>query len=868
MRFASSTRLSTWVGRRGAPTLLALTPLFVGCGLTGDLSPPDPRRGDGAVMIDGGPLDSDTLDGRVDGSPDGDVDDGGVDAWMPPDAGSCAEVSECEARERSGAPTECEAWACVDGRCVENDYDGDGVGPGCEEPLDCDDFDPSIGLDGVVACPPDLSRPGICGATAYRTCTGGVLAGMCDGFVDPLDAEVCNGDDDDCDGRVDESLPESTFGEGRCAETLSCVGGDLVVTSPALPASDGCAAASREVDDDCDGRIDEDCVPDACVYVRAGAGEGTGTAAAPFGRLADAITAAHERGGDRVCLLGSAIVSGGCDALGYTMPTATIASDLTILGGLRADAMGTVTRCPTGAEATSLAPSGVSGIGVPSGVNLTLRDLVVRHPNATGGVVAHALDVQTGGRLVMHGVRVRGSDGAGVAATRRGVRVQSGGTLIAHASRIEAGPATTAYAIDATNATVALLEGCGARGCTPSCADLNHGLATSRPGAALRVAGGDLTVDRVAVCVDRASTGVEISGTARAAIVRSYVEMGPNLAGTVRGVYAAGCTSLWVHESRVSTTVGGIDAEIGTIVGVDVTGCPALLTDDTVDGLRAILGRRVDKSYGIRCTTAACTLTGNTAMGASSGTGILEAFGLSCASGCSYVAQNTFVGAQVETEQAMGMRLDATRVVVTRNRSVGGCGELVVGATVFGGGARFTNNEVVGLRCDDAAPFNAAGLAVEGGAGASFLSHGNSYDAGRLTGADVDCNSTGLALAADARFGSFQNDVLVSGECNFARAMVVQNRPPLSFTHGGLVGSYYEVVGDRAFTSAADLVGEYPLFVGHVFTSTPRFVERPSSLRIEPTSPFAGAGTRLGGPRVDFAGTVRPRPPSIGAWEP
>jgi hypothetical protein len=863
MRFASSTRLSVW-GRRGARTSVALWPLVVGCGLSLDLSPPDPRRGDGAVEIDGGTLDGGERDGSFDASPDGSRD-GDVDAWMPPDAGSCVEVSECEMRERSGAPTTCEAWACVAGRCVENDYDGDGFGPGCEDDRDCDDFDPTITLDGVVACPDDLSLPGICGASAYRTCTAGVLSRTCEGFSDPLAAEACNGEDDDCDGTVDEALPSTTIGEGRCAETLSCVGGALATTSPAVPANDGCVGPAFEVDDDCDGRIDEDCVPDDCVYVRTSGSEGAGTATVPYGRLSDGIRVALERGTGRVCLLAGGVPSG-CSALSYTMPTQVVAGDLTIIGGLVASEAGVVSECPQGAEATSLSPSGAAGIAIPSALTLTLRDLVVRHPVAASGTV-QALEVRTGGTLVMHNVRVRGSDAAGVVSVRRGVLVRSGATFVAHASRIESGPAVTAYAIDATDATVALLEGCGARGCVPACTDLNHGLATNRPGAALRQSGGELLVDRVAVCVDRARTGVEVSGTARAAVVRSYVEMGPELAGDVRGVNGASCTSLWVHDTRVAMTVGASADPIDAVVGIDATSCPALISDDEVVGVRTILGREVGKAYGIRCISSACTVTGNVATGASNGEGVLEAFGLACISGCGYVAQNTFLGAGVETQTATGMLLDNSVAAVTRNRAVGGCGEIVVGATTLGGALRLTNNEAIGVRCD-APPSYAAGLAVEGRAVASLASHGNSYDAGRTVGADLDCSSAGLALRADARFGSFVNDVLVGGECAFARAVVVESRPPILFSHAGLVGSYYEVVDDRAYTDAASLAAAYPLFVGHVFTSTPRFVDRAASLRIQTTSPFAGAGTRFGGPRIDFEGSPRPAPPSIGAWEP
>lgn len=446
--------------------------------------------------------------------------------------------------------------------------------------------------------------------------------------------------------------------------------------------------------------------------------------------------------------------------------------------------------------------------------------------------------------------------------------MQSGGTLVAHASLIEAGAGTTAYAIDAVGATVLLLEGCGPRGCTPTCADRDHGLATSVPGAALRMDHGVLVMDRVAVCVEGASTAVALSGDVRATVVRSFVEMGSNLVGDVRGVHASGCESLWMHDSRVSMTVGGLDAEIPFVAGVDAVNCPAFLTDDTVDGVRTNLGRRVDKAYGARCTNAACTITGSSFTGASSGLGVLEAFGLGCSSGCRYVADNVLVGAQVQTESAIGLLLqDSVAATVTRTRAVGGCGGITVGATVVGGTLRFTNNEAVGLSCTTTSSFS-AGLAVEARTGAAFLSQNNSYDAGRVIDVDAGCNAAGLALRADRRFGTFQNDVFVAGECEFARAVLIENEAPAAFTHAGLVGTYYELEGDRAYSSAADLVGVFPLFVGHVFTTTPRFVDRSTSLRIQTSSPFAGAGSRLGAPRVDFAGTVRPTPPSIGAWEP
>jgi hypothetical protein len=64
-------------------------------------------------------------------------------------------------------------------------------------------------------------------------------------------AEVCNGRDDDCDGRVDDGIAPVSCGVGACRRTVSCTAG-------AWPAVRTGSARRAEVcngvDDDCDGR--------------------------------------------------------------------------------------------------------------------------------------------------------------------------------------------------------------------------------------------------------------------------------------------------------------------------------------------------------------------------------------------------------------------------------------------------------------------------------------------------------------------------------------------------------------------------------------------------------------------------------------
>jgi hypothetical protein len=69
--------------------------------------------------------------------------------------------------------------------------------------------------------------------------------------VNPGVTEVCNNIDDDCDGDVDERV-RPTCGEGWCRrESPGC---DLMYCSPGEPVPEKC----NFLDDDCDGEVDED----------------------------------------------------------------------------------------------------------------------------------------------------------------------------------------------------------------------------------------------------------------------------------------------------------------------------------------------------------------------------------------------------------------------------------------------------------------------------------------------------------------------------------------------------------------------------------------------------------------------------------
>ncbi|MEM7155244.1 MAG: MopE-related protein [Myxococcota bacterium] len=71
--------------------------------------------------------------------------------------------------------------------------------------------------------------------------------------------EVCNGEDDNCDGVADEGLDEEvTCGVGVCEViTSTCIDGMPVECEPGEPNPEG--ETCDGTDDDCDGEVDEDC---------------------------------------------------------------------------------------------------------------------------------------------------------------------------------------------------------------------------------------------------------------------------------------------------------------------------------------------------------------------------------------------------------------------------------------------------------------------------------------------------------------------------------------------------------------------------------------------------------------------------------
>ena len=186
-------------------------------------------------------VDDATCDG-IDDDCDGDVDEDYV-----PDAscgaGPCQETntpSTCA----GGVETPCQPGAPLgdtDATC--NGYDDD-----CDGDVDEDyESDDDCGKGWCKT----TNVPSACVDGIEIPCQGG----------DPLDDEAtCNGVDDDCDGSTDEDFPvDDTCGVGACQQfntPSSCVAGVEVACAPAEAAAKDTVCNGQ--DDDCDGDVDED----------------------------------------------------------------------------------------------------------------------------------------------------------------------------------------------------------------------------------------------------------------------------------------------------------------------------------------------------------------------------------------------------------------------------------------------------------------------------------------------------------------------------------------------------------------------------------------------------------------------------------
>ena len=159
---------------------------------------------------------------------------------------------------------------------TDNDGDGYNLSDSNSSFIDCNDNDSSIypgatetcnNLDdncdgnideGVVNS--TTCGVGVCsGNSGIQACVNGTWGNDTCNPLNRSTAETCNNEDDDCDGEVDEGLNQnSTCGVGICLGSVgiqTCTNGILSDTCDAF--SNATAEIVNNLDDDCDGEVDE-----------------------------------------------------------------------------------------------------------------------------------------------------------------------------------------------------------------------------------------------------------------------------------------------------------------------------------------------------------------------------------------------------------------------------------------------------------------------------------------------------------------------------------------------------------------------------------------------------------------------------------
>jgi hypothetical protein len=205
----------------------------------------------------------DACDGDLDGDGSPDAQDcEPLDKGVYPGAVEiCNGVDDdCDAMADEGYPDQ-------DADGLKNCVDGDDDNDGTPDLKDCGPLDPTKHLLAVEVCngqDDDCDNQvddglgqltcgkGECNHSVPK-CKGG-MAQVCDPF-EGAEYEVCDGLDNDCNGLVDEGMGQLTCGKGLCFHTIAaCQAGKPIACDPL-------EGAGPEVcdgdDNDCDGKIDE-----------------------------------------------------------------------------------------------------------------------------------------------------------------------------------------------------------------------------------------------------------------------------------------------------------------------------------------------------------------------------------------------------------------------------------------------------------------------------------------------------------------------------------------------------------------------------------------------------------------------------------
>ncbi|MDF1564024.1 MAG: hypothetical protein P1V51_13330 [Deltaproteobacteria bacterium] len=826
----------------------------------------------------------------------------------------CATVDDCP----QGVPCAEGSWACNLGRCelacvgcdVDGDRDGFGEGEGCAGP-DCDDTHSGVGRHTVRQCyegPEGTANRGVC-RSGQEWCIEGIWY-PCHGQVLPSE-ETCNGLDDDCDGTDDESVPLPTCGIGVCEAEGRCSGGALGACVPGTPAPGGEGTLPNGEDDDCDGVVDEVLnasgnLPD-CIFVAPTGADTPGNdgrnSLLPLRTLQFAQAEAERQLATEeqvtICVAGGPIC--GTGTADYVIDTATegfrMHDRVSIVGSYEST---TWTECP--GHTTRLLTHHPQGLMVPDTVQnpTALARMVLRRAQADliGMTISGARSF-TLSNVAIIGAEVSESttlglsikNGAEVRATRLNVH-GGGGVLSSVGIKVEA-------------SRLQLEDSCtpdpNAGGCGSCAGDWSRGIHGVESWVASQGAVGielidaqDTTLDRISICDTQATygLGLRVSGRAQGVALRqSWIEAS-HAGQTGLGVLLEchrGAPEIAFNPAILASSDGASpgSSALGIVAGRD---CPAVIHGNgAIVGAASVTG--LSMAAGIFCegvpddppiddpgTASACQIIGNRFIaGGGELAAPVTALGVACGGGaCARIEGNRIEGAEGNPGAAHSAALvlmPDSRPLVARNQLMGGCADparpegtyWAAGLEAMDSGARVENNAILGGNC----------VATTGSVAFGLLAHvtrstydldvvNNTIDGGGYGGATV-----GIAFDSDPadpiRRGYYRNNVVRPGRGDYGwafGAMSAGARPRtlgtnlvwLSRSSQALAIDY----SNPASPVVANDVAEARAFLGEAFDvlfGDPRLVA-PDSVPLDPHveggSACVDAGAPGGAPQGDF----------------
>lgn len=630
--------------------------------------------------------------------------------------GECVVDADCDALF---GPAPCGAWACNQGNfaceasspgCSDADQDGYGAGNNCAcNGLDCDDDDEDVGDTATVSCysgPNGTAGVGAC-AAGTASCVAGVV-GPCVGEVTPS-GEACNDVDDDCDGQVDEDLGSFSCGLGVCAKTVPACQNGQVGQCVAGGGANTDGPTCNGMDDDCDGPVDEDCKQ--CVLVTPSGNDMTanGSIALPFRTIQAAINfAANNNGPKNVCVAAGPACGASATYQNANNQTVTMADGVSVLGRYEST---TLSRCNN--STTVIQPRTPEGVTFPASVQSpTVLDgfRVERfQANTTAGVT---IDGAKG--ALLNDITINNTPGV---QNSYGVNVVNGAEATISKGRIDGGNGSMAtIAVRAVGSKVSLQNNCASINAQGRCDDFCannpsfRGRYTQGTGVSYAVLLDNSPGSRVetsAMCAADADQGasLRITGDATGVIVRGNLINAFGGAQDSHGIWMEDCggAAPWIVDNHYIASAG--DNQQSRVDGVRAVGdChPVIDSNVTITGGGEGMA---SNPTGVHClpngnnTPSKCVVLGNALIRGSENGFPPVATGVRCdGASCNRVEDNVITGRGGQT--AYGVFLQRTGAFVSGNTIRGGCAPNATGVQLENAFSRVQNNAVLGFAGSD-----------------------------------------------------------------------------------------------------------------------------------------------------------------------